>query len=51
MEYLCENADVKEITILAKKIIEPSEMYVDMMLQMNHGWDSDLLREVVEVLK
>ena len=46
LEYLCENSDVEEITILAKKIMEPLEIFVHFLLCYYPDWDEDVLAEV-----
>lgn len=45
-----ENGDVSEVTVSAKKVMNPREIYMFFMLEMNPDFDSDLLQTVVEMI-
>lgn len=45
-----ENGDVSQFTCSGKKVMDPREIYMYFMLEMNPDFDSDLLQTVVEMI-
>lgn len=49
-DCLFENGDVKEFTVMAKKVMNPKELTLHFLLQLNEEFDDDLLQDVVEMI-